>query len=317
MGYMHIDNLYKNQEILLFKECFALEKIHGTSAHVSWKEKKTHFFAGGCSHENFLKLFDEAALIKAFESTGLPEVTIFGEAYGGKLQGMSGTYGKELKFIAFDVKVDDNWLAVPQAEDVCKTLGIEFVHYVKISTDLQEIDKQRDAESVQAVRNGMPVGKLREGVVLRPIVEVKKNNGERILAKHKREEFAERQNVPVVADPTKLKALADALAISEEWVTPMRLNHVLDKLGMLPPCGADISKTGDVVKAMAEDVLREGAGEVVDSKEARSAIGRKTAELFKQLIKSVAFGTTQETKSSKLSHIDGDGTLFILDKPVI
>ena len=32
MSYMHIDNLYKNQDILLFKECYALEKIHGTSA---------------------------------------------------------------------------------------------------------------------------------------------------------------------------------------------------------------------------------------------------------------------------------------------
>ena len=29
MGYIHIGNLYKDQEILLFKECYALEKIHG------------------------------------------------------------------------------------------------------------------------------------------------------------------------------------------------------------------------------------------------------------------------------------------------
>ena len=35
MGYRHIDNLYKNQDILLFRECFALEKIHGTSANVA------------------------------------------------------------------------------------------------------------------------------------------------------------------------------------------------------------------------------------------------------------------------------------------
>jgi hypothetical protein len=29
MGYLHIDNLYKNVDILLFKECYAMEKIHG------------------------------------------------------------------------------------------------------------------------------------------------------------------------------------------------------------------------------------------------------------------------------------------------
>ncbi len=34
MGYLHIDNLYKNQTIRLFRECYALEKVHGTSAHV-------------------------------------------------------------------------------------------------------------------------------------------------------------------------------------------------------------------------------------------------------------------------------------------
>ena len=34
MAYQHIDNLYKNQDILKFKECYALEKIHGTSASV-------------------------------------------------------------------------------------------------------------------------------------------------------------------------------------------------------------------------------------------------------------------------------------------
>ena len=27
MGYLHIDNLYKNTTILNFKECYALEKI--------------------------------------------------------------------------------------------------------------------------------------------------------------------------------------------------------------------------------------------------------------------------------------------------
>ena len=35
MAYLHIDNLYKNQEILMFKECYALEKIHGTSGTIT------------------------------------------------------------------------------------------------------------------------------------------------------------------------------------------------------------------------------------------------------------------------------------------
>ena len=40
MGYLHIDNLYKNQTVLAFRRCFALEKVHGTSAHIAWRDGK-------------------------------------------------------------------------------------------------------------------------------------------------------------------------------------------------------------------------------------------------------------------------------------
>jgi hypothetical protein len=113
MGYLHIDNLYKDQTILMFKECYALEKIHGTSAHISWnvKDKKVKFFSGGESYERFVSLFDIEFLQKTFAENFIDSnVTIYGEAYGGKQQGMSNTYGKELKFIGFEVQVGEYWL---------------------------------------------------------------------------------------------------------------------------------------------------------------------------------------------------------------
>jgi len=58
MAYLDIDNLYKNQEILKFKECYAMEKIHGTSAHISYKDGFLSFFSGGSNHETFVALFD-------------------------------------------------------------------------------------------------------------------------------------------------------------------------------------------------------------------------------------------------------------------
>ena len=281
MSYLHIDNLYKSQEILLFKEIYALEKIHGTSAHIGWKEGKVHYFSGGENHTNFVALFNEEHLATAFQALGVPEVVIFGEAYGGKQQGMSDTYGKVLKFIAFDVKIGEYWLSVPQAEEVVKSLGLEFVSYTKIPTDLAAIDKERDAMSVQAVRNGITEPKIREGIVLRPLVELTKNNGNRIITKHKRDEFAERQTPQKVVDPEKLKVLQEANAIAEEWVTMERLKHVLDKM----PPETGMEQTGNVIKAMIEDIYREGKGEVVESREAGAAIGKKTALMFKQFFK--------------------------------
>ena len=282
MGYLGINNLYKDMDILLFRECYAMEKLHGSSAHLSWQNNKLSFFAGGAKHQSFVSLFDEAALTQIFTDTfGQDSVTVYGEAYAGKMQGMSATYGKELKFIAFEVRVEDSWLSVPKAEEVVKKLGLEFVHYVKIPTDMVAIDAERDADSVQAVRNGMGAGKMREGVVLRPLIEVVKNNGERIIVKHKREEFSERKHVPKTEDAAKLEVLTAAQAIAEEWVVPMRLEHILQEL----PNVSGVEHTGEVCKAMIADVYKEAKGEIVESKEVASAIGRVAAGLWKKHLK--------------------------------
>lgn len=277
MSYLHIDNLYKTQDVLLFRECYAMEKIHGTSAHVKWAGGAVSLFSGGEKHDRFAALFDDDALSAAFtEVFGETPVTVYGEAYGGKQQGMRKTYGEALRFVAFDVKVDNCWLSVPQAADVANKLGLEFVHYAKISTDLTAIDAQRDAPSEQAKRNGIEGEYMSEGVVLRPLVEVTKNNGARIIAKHKRAEFRERQSIPEV-DPTKREMLERADAVATEWVTEMRLTHVLDKLGN----PSEMQATGEVIRAMVEDVCREASGEIVESKAARKAIGSRAAKLYK------------------------------------
>lgn len=281
MGYMHIDNLYKNQEILLFRECYALEKIHGTSAHISFRDGAAFLSPGGETAERFAALFDTAALLEKFQATGNATMTVYGEAYGGKQQGQSWRYGKELRFVAFDVKVGDHWLSVPQAEQAVSNLGLQFVAYELVSTGLASLDAQRDAPSTQAQRNGVEGDQPREGVVLRPPMEMTKNNGDRIISKHKRDDERETAKPRRVVDPGQLEVLEKADAIAAEWVTPTRLSHVLDKLGS----AIGIEQTPAVIRAMVEDVTREAAGEIVDSKEARKAIGRRAAELFSKRIK--------------------------------
>jgi hypothetical protein len=283
MGYLHIDNLYKQQTILLFKECYAMEKIHGTSAHIGWKyeTKKINYFTGE-NHQVFVGLFDEQFLIKKFEEI-FPDqnVVIFGEHYAGKTQGMSHTYGKQSKFIGFDVKVGDYWLNVPNAEDVCKQFNIEFVDYVKIEVTLENLTAMRDAPSVQAVRNGIIEPKKREGIVCRPLVEMRTNNGERVICKYKPDEEMETKTKREIS-PEQLKVLSDAKEIAEEWVTPMRLQHVLQRF----PADVNMEAMGDVIKAMIEDVYREGRDEIVESKEVAKAIGGMTVKLFKQKLQS-------------------------------
>lgn len=276
MGYLHIDNLYKNQDILLFKECYALEKVHGTSAHISFKKDEVIYFSGGVKHSEFLKVFNGADLRAKYLELGIDEFVVFGEAYGGKCQGMSKVYGKDLRFVAFDVKIGKCWLSVPQANEIAVKLGLDFVGYKRIPTTLEAIDKEKDAVSCQAIKCGTGASHKREGIVLRPIIEVIKNNGERIIAKHKREDFQETKSKREVKDPAQLEVLTKATEVAEEWVTPNRLGNILSK--MLNP---SIAQMVDIIKAMIEDVKREGDKEIVWSKEVQNAICKKTAEMTK------------------------------------
>ena len=289
MSYAKIHNLYRpeGQTILLLKECFALEKIHGTSAHVHWNKEGIHLSPGGETINRFKRCFDEVALAEKFKALGHDDVVVYGEAYGGSQQKMSHRYGPELKFVAFDVLVGgDWWLDIPRAEELCISLGIEFVHYDRVPTDLETLNACRDAPSVQAVRNGVEGIQNREGVVLRPIVEMSWGSGarlDRICAKHKRDDERETATPRKVEDPARLQVLEDAEKIAFEWVTDTRLQHVLDKM----PQGIGMEATQSVIKAMINDICVEGSGEFVDSKEARAAIGKRTVELFKKRIMTI------------------------------
>jgi len=308
MAYLHIDNLYKNQKILMFNECYALEKVHGTSAWLSYSPTESmtvqgddgklmkiyntvpsrlSFYAGGGKHDEFVKLFDaEAIRLKLDELTPEKHTIIYGEYYG-PMHKMIKTYGDKMRFVAFEVRVGGSWLSVPNAEEICKELGIEFVHYKRIRTNIQEIDAERDAPSEQAKRNGMVASTdkwgfcppIREGIVLRPIEEMTLNNGDRIIAKHKRDELRETKT-PRQVSSEDLAKIEEAKAIADEWVTEERLNHILGR-----GVEAKIENTGKIIALVTEDILREAEGEIVDSPNARKEIARSTALMFKMLLK--------------------------------
>jgi len=288
---MDMDNLYKNRDIMLFRECYAMEKIHGTSAHIiwkspiveGWKEGKVSLFPGGSDYPSFSALFNLEDLKAKFTERFLDrDVIIYGEAYGGRMMGMSDTYGPKLKFIVFEVKVGEHsFLNVPAAEKVALEFGLEFVPYEKIPTDIDSLNAERDKPSVQAVRNGMGEGHKREGIVLRPLIEVRKNNGQRVISKHKAEDFKETKT-PRKLDEEKLAILSKAEDIAEEWATAMRLEHVLDSF---PEEERTIENLGKIIVAMIKDIEKEAGGEVENFKEARKAIGKKTAEIFKERMK--------------------------------
>jgi len=123
--------------------------------------------------------------------------------------------------------------------------------------------------------------KEREGIVVRPLLELRKNNGERICAKHKGAKFAELASTPKVR-PGAMELIGEARKVAEQFVTEMRLMHVLQKLpGALEEGLPAIPK---VIAAMVEDITREGKGEFEENKKVNGEIARSTALLFKQRV---------------------------------
>lgn len=284
MGYRKIDNLYKSQVLLVFKEVYALEKIHGTSAHLAYRRSEDGtdaltFFSGGAKHEAFVALFDRDALLAKFREKRIDEVTVYGEAYGGSVQRMRDTYGEALRFVAFEVKSKTSWWPVEHAHFFVRDLGLEFVHYERGPATIEWLDAQRDATSEQARRNGIEGFRQREGIVVRPPVEFSLADGGALRAKHKRPDFCETgsKRETRITDPSQIEVLERAEAIADEWVTEMRLAHVLDKL----PAGLGIESTRTVIDAMVADVLAEAKGEIVEGRDTVKAISGRAGKLFR------------------------------------
>lgn len=291
MGYLHIENLYRNQTVMEFEEVYAMEKIHGTSAHIKWSKKDgLSFFSGGETHSRFLILFKQDELKDLLASFQQDEIIIYGEAYGGKQQGMKATYGLDLKFIAFDVKMNGNWLDVPTAETMIKYLKLDFVDYTRLRPTLENLNAERDRSSVQASRNGCGDDKLREGIVIRPIKELVDERGNRIIAKHKRAEFTETKT-PREVDPARQIVVKAANKIASEWVTEERLKHILSGVQALinnmkglenSTRELSIEDTKEILEVMVEDVYREGKGEIVEGPETKTAICKRAAKLYRK-----------------------------------
>ena len=384
MAYPSIENLYKHQDVIgKFKQWWALEKVHGTSARVvvrrdcaiaiSGTSVSVRLVSGGAEHCEFEQLFDKQqlqqqaeqlfvlgldAVMAAAVTTPTPTgtatqtptprptptpsttqapaasptpshtITIYGEAYGGKVQGMAATYGHALRFVCFDVQFDTHWLCVPLAERVVrKVFHLDFVPFVSIASTIDALNAARDADSELVRRNGAGAGaaQLREGIVVKPAVVTSTGYemsflglptpGGRAIYKHKRSEFSE------TATPRELGRRQLSLEQihlcnnkqqlhqqAVEWVTPMRLHHILDQLHRAHKEVVVVRQTqaaailkeqcrlsyATVLQAMVEDVRKESSGEIVFSPEVEREIRVVCSRLYQdhlasaQAIKSLA-----------------------------
>lgn len=121
-------------------------------------------------------LFDNQ--IKKLRSLFPGGVCLYGEGYGPGIQN-GGCYGKSQDFVLFDIQVDCWWLEDKEVSDIALKLGLVRTPIVGLGTLPEMIN-------ITCAGFRSHWGDfLAEGIVARPLVELRNRSGERIITKLK------------------------------------------------------------------------------------------------------------------------------------
>ena len=168
------------------------EQIDGTNISVCWDGHKVTFhgrtenaqipaplvnyltstFGGDANEELFKQKFSDTHVI------------LYGGGYDHKIQS-GGTYRDDASFILFDVYLPEMnlWLTRESVEDIARTFGIDVVPIVMVDTIQSAVDfiKTSPASTIGTAKM--------EGLVGRPMVELKDRMGKRVITKIKVRDF--------------------------------------------------------------------------------------------------------------------------------
>lgn len=174
---------YLAQNMWLFTE-----KVDGTNIRVMIGDGKITF--GGKTDaaqipaalterlmERFLPQQDK--LLENFPNGGC----LYGEGYGARIQKGGGNYRPDPDFVLFDVKVGDWWLEREYVESVGAEYGLDVVPLIGAGRIAEMIDMCREGFTSQWGDF------MAEGIVARPVVELRTRSGERIITKIKHKDF--------------------------------------------------------------------------------------------------------------------------------
>lgn len=166
------------------------EKVDGTNIRVMFDGEKITF-GGKTDRANIPtpllnrlgERFDPLTEVFKAAFEGAMEVCLYGEGYGAKIQKGGGNYRPDQDFVLFDVNVNGWWLKWEDVTDVASKLSLDVVPILMAGT-LHEM-----VNLVRGGFNSMWGDFQAEGVVARPLVELRARNGERIITKLKCKDF--------------------------------------------------------------------------------------------------------------------------------
>ena len=183
------ENIYRNKTVEFLKdlEWEFTEKIDGTNIRIYWDGHKVSYYGRTDKAQipsqllnRLIELFGGNENEEMFEQKfGETPVMLIGEGYGAKIQKGGGDYRQDNDFILFDVCLNDKYLSRENVKDIANYFNVDVVP--TIMTGKLE-------DGINYVKS-MPNSKIgiakAEGLVARPILELRDENNKRIIVKIK------------------------------------------------------------------------------------------------------------------------------------
>lgn len=189
-----IEGNFRSEEVEFLKDntWVCTEKIDGTNIGIVWDGHKV-FFQGRTERaqipntlvNKLVELFGGDVNEELFEQKfGETKVILFGEGYGAGIQ-KGGAYRPDVSFILFDVYLPESglWLNRDSIEDIAKAFNIDAVPIILTGTIQDAIDyvKTKPKSTIGTA----PM----EGLVCKPLVDLKDRQCRRIIVKVKVKDF--------------------------------------------------------------------------------------------------------------------------------
>lgn len=165
------------------------EKVDGVNIRVMWDGEGNITYGGRTDDaqisakliNRLRNIFDDTVVFEKFFSG--KEVTLFGEGYGGSIQG-GHTYREDEDFILFDVVINGWWLNRPSVQNVAAHFDIESVP-VLLEGSIWRAIYFVESDPFSHINHARHI----EGVVGVPEVQLFNRAGERIITKVKAVDF--------------------------------------------------------------------------------------------------------------------------------
>lgn len=189
------------------------EKVDGTNVGIHYDGNKIDFLGHQDSSEiqsNVLTYlngrFNNDSFISIMEATfGEKEVILFGECYG-KGVGPGNQYSSCLSFIMFDIfigSIKDTvnggvYLARASIDEIGNALQIAVVPIILTGTIEEAVNlvKSKQKSTIVTIGSKTENKAYMEGLVGKPLIDLRIMSGERIMCKVKMKDFLEKQDMP-------------------------------------------------------------------------------------------------------------------------